>query len=115
MYKTKETHRATVEEYAVIDSYERRIRKLGFPYEFTWEIIRKVRGQISMLDGIPAVNSDPGTHKYIVDCGLIASAVHVCCYMAENKYLYLYMLENPLWKKIKLWKSDKYYCMEIIE
>lgn len=114
MYK-QSVKQPDVREYAVVDSLERQLRKLGFGPDFVWSIISHIRGN-SKLEKIITYSGDQGTYDYIVNkLGILDTPGQVFYYDTEDGWLYLYGYAQPMWKKIRVCKTDKYYYLEIVE
>lgn len=112
---TESTKQSDIREYAVVDSLEIRLKKLGFGIDFVWSIISHIRGD-SKLDKIITYSGDQGTYDYIVNkLGILDTSGQVFYYDTEDGWLYLYGYAQPLWKKIRVRKTDKYYSLEVVE
>ena len=104
-----------IEEYAVVDSFEVRLRQLGFGLAFAWDIIAHIRGQ-TRLDKIKTYDDDIGDYNYVVGVlGLLSNSGDIFYYDTTVGHLYLYGYKIKAWKKLKVWKTSKYYCLQILE
>lgn len=114
MIRQNKFNQPNFEEYAVIDSLERRLRKLGFGGDFVFDILAHVRG-LKPLERIITYAGDLGTHQYIVEgLGIISQPGSVFFYDTEAGELFLYSIGQS-WKKLRIWKSKSYYCLQVME
>lgn len=103
------------EEYLIVDTFERRLKKLDFTIDFAWQLINHIRGGTRIE--VPTYNEDQGTLQSLVDSGIFngLTADQVFMYDTVSGPTYIYSPFQEKWKKLAVWKTKSAYCLEIIE